>query len=125
MTPVKSPTLYIDRKPYFLKAPPIDKNFLLLGSRQGGGESLHTSTKSTEEEGPRGRRPLEPAAAALHRRAPPLLRPGCRLFPLVRHISITIYSRSHHPHCNLLANMMYDAIYSFPMIYCVSMSLFE
>jgi hypothetical protein len=34
-------------------------------------------------------------------------------------------ARSHHPHCNLLENMMYDAIYSFPMIYCVPMSLFE
>jgi hypothetical protein len=32
---------------------------------------------------------------------------------------------SHHPHCNLLANMMYDIIYAFPMIYCVSLSLFE
>jgi hypothetical protein len=34
-------------------------------------------------------------------------------------------ARSHHPHCNLLANMIDDAIYSFPMIYCVPMSLFE
>jgi hypothetical protein len=34
-------------------------------------------------------------------------------------------ARSHHPHCNLLANMMYDAIYSFPMNYCVPMSFFE
>jgi hypothetical protein len=34
-------------------------------------------------------------------------------------------ARSHHPHYNLLANMMYDAIYSFPMIYCVPMSSFE
>jgi hypothetical protein len=33
-------------------------------------------------------------------------------------------TRSHHPHYNLLANMMYDTIYSFPMIYCVPMSLF-
>jgi hypothetical protein len=32
---------------------------------------------------------------------------------------------SYHPHCNILANMMYDAIYSFPMIYCVPLSLFE
>jgi hypothetical protein len=37
MAPVKPPTLYIDRKPYFLEAPPIATNFLLLGSRQGGG----------------------------------------------------------------------------------------
>jgi hypothetical protein len=34
-------------------------------------------------------------------------------------------ARSHHPHYNLLANMMYDAIYSFPMIYCFPMYLFE
>jgi hypothetical protein len=33
-------------------------------------------------------------------------------------------ARSHHPHCNILANMMYDVIYLFPMIYCVPMSLF-
>ena len=29
------------------------------------------------------------------------------------------------PCCNLLANMMHDAIYYFPMMYCVSMYIFE
>jgi hypothetical protein len=28
----------------------------------------------------------------------------------------------HHPHCNLLANTMFDAIHYFPVIYCVIMS---
>jgi hypothetical protein len=26
----------------------------------------------------------------------------------------------YHPHCNILINMMFDAIYYFPMIYCVT-----
>jgi hypothetical protein len=63
-------------------------------------------------------------AAGCHRRG---RLPRCgRLSPLVRHFSITIYNTSpSHPHCNLLANMMFDAIYCFPMMYCVSMSSFE
>jgi hypothetical protein len=39
MAPVKPPTLYIDRKLYFLETPRIAMNFLLLGSLQGGGSS--------------------------------------------------------------------------------------
>jgi hypothetical protein len=27
----------------------------------------------------------------------------------------------YRPHCNLLINMMFDAIYYFPMTYCVTM----
>jgi hypothetical protein len=45
MAPMKPPTLYIYRKPYFLEAPSIATNFLAKEEE----EPLHTSTKSKEE----------------------------------------------------------------------------
>jgi hypothetical protein len=91
----------------------------------GGGEieNIETESLSAATGGDwRGKTPLE---------SPP---EGSSILPSGISINTTVKistspspstARSHHPHHNLLANMMYDAIYSFPMIYCVPMSLFE
>jgi hypothetical protein len=39
--------------------------------------------------------------------------------------SSSTYTATLHPPYNILANMMYDAIYCFLMIYCISMLMFE
>jgi hypothetical protein len=54
---IASPPLYIEGKPLFRRVPSIVTKILLLDSHQGGGNLLHTSTKSKEEEGARGCRP--------------------------------------------------------------------
>jgi hypothetical protein len=91
------------------------------GGRGVAGAHLHHQ-ESPRKKGAKGHR--RHPDAGCHRRG---RLPRCgRLSPLVRHFSITIYNTSpSHPHCNLLANMMFDAIYYFPMMYCVSMSSFE
>jgi hypothetical protein len=63
MAPVKPPTLYIDRKPYFLDPPTIATNLPPLGNCQGGGETRPNQHHLQGRRGPRSRCP--PRAAAL------------------------------------------------------------
>jgi hypothetical protein len=54
MAKIASIPPYIEGKPLFCRHPSIVTKILLLGSLQGGGNLLHTSTKSKEEEGGKG-----------------------------------------------------------------------
>jgi hypothetical protein len=134
MTPVKPLTLYIDRKSYLLEAPPIAANFpphWLSYPRRRAPLQYQEGTSKKEDKGvvlPQGRPPpgrpvLSPAARALHR----CLRRRLLLWPPPLPLGEeTLHHHLQHlfimPHCNLLSNTMFDAIYYFPVIYCVAMS---
>jgi hypothetical protein len=126
MAPVKSPTLYIDRKPYFLEAEPIATKFPPLGLHlQMGG--LIYSTKNLQ--GGRGQ------GATAYQGSPPFWAAIRLPLPPVAAGTVATASPSwgdtsscssttplHHPHCNLLANKIFDVIYYYHMIYCIAMS---
>jgi hypothetical protein len=54
-----------------------------------------------------------------------LPRLGCHMSPLERHIFIIIYNTYSSFPLYILANMMFDAIYYFLVIYCIVVSSFE
>jgi hypothetical protein len=127
MAPVKSPTLYIDRKPYFLEAPPRATNLPPHWLPSLRGRAPTVPRRAKEEGGQGGGAPLgstavgAPCAAAARR----LLHPGRRLSLMGRHTSSSSTTPLHHPQCNLLANMMFDVIYYISVIYFVAMSCVE
>jgi hypothetical protein len=67
-----------------------------------------------KEEGAMGRHPRRGTRAL----TPPLPLGEALLHYHLQQLLIT-------PYCNLSANMMYDEIYCFSMIYCISMLMFE
>jgi hypothetical protein len=79
------------------------------------------SSMTKEEEGQGASTPLGqplPCAVASSTPAPRLPHWEAHLYDHLQQLFII-------PNCNILANMMFDAIYYFPMMYCVSMSSFE
>jgi hypothetical protein len=90
-------------------------------------EGFSTAPRSAKEEGGQGGgAPLglagtgAPCAAADNTRR--LLRLGRRISLMGRHTSSSYTTPLHHLHYNLLENTMFNAIYYFPVIYCVVMS---
>jgi hypothetical protein len=89
--------------PIFGGTQPLSRNSSLLAAAKEGEELIYTSTITKEEEGARGHPSSSP-----------------RAFIFINTLStISIYP------LYLLANMMCNAIYHLPMIFCISMSLFE
>jgi hypothetical protein len=120
MAPMKSLTQYIDRKPFFLEAPHVATNLPLtcLPSPRGWAPLQYQDDPRKKggkgPPSPKGRRPLgqPPRAAgaaasmvagAVAAASPPWggTSPSSSTTPL------------NYPHCNLLANTMFDAIYYF------------
>jgi hypothetical protein len=96
-----------------------------LSSTRGG--LIYSTKKGQGWRTTRGGAPLWPTTVPPPNTAAtrPPLRRGNRLSPLGRHFFISSTLPLPHLHYNLLANTIFDAIYYFPMIYCVAMSSFE
>jgi hypothetical protein len=114
--PGDAQTLYIYRKPYFLKAPPIATKLpprWLAYPR----ERAHLQHQGRpRKNGARGCRPLwlPPSAAAGAAASLAVC--------TVASASPPLEAPLHHPHYNLLANKIFEAIYYIPVICCVAMS---
>jgi hypothetical protein len=116
MTAVKSLTLYIDRKPYFPEPPPTATKFpppwlpctrgmAHLQNQQGQRNKVDKGAVLPKGWSAPGRLHCLRAASNAVAAASPSCggtSPSSFITPL------------HHPHCNLLANMMFDVIYYFP-----------
>jgi hypothetical protein len=97
----------------------------LLGSRRFLLHPLHLDLKPSIKRAPNARLPPEG-----DRRGKPLPEsPSVDSTPIRRVHQQHLHQHLQHisiiPYYNLLASMMCDAIYYFPMIYCVFVSLFE
>jgi hypothetical protein len=132
--PICIAKVYIKKETLSLEAATHShEKYPLSAAAKEGEDLLQISTISEEEEGGRGVRslgkPPPPRVTALHEGVPPSV--PC---PLLAWSPLPLGEAPFHhhlqqhpssPYCNLLANMMLDAIYYYPMIYCISMPMFE